>query len=69
MERTDKMRYIIACLTETDGDVMLVTSSNMDGIRYMIKTLQLGPNDYALIKGEIIKSLANENFDIKNYKG
>jgi hypothetical protein len=51
-------------LTETDGDITI--RRILPGqLQYFIKTLNIGPEDYALIRGEVLKGFNNKTFNVK----
>lgn len=53
---------------ETDGDIQIRTAFNKEALKTFF-TLGEGrkfdPTEYALIKGELIKSFDNKSFDLK----
>ena len=51
-------------LTETDGDIA-ITKVPPGQLQSFINILQLGPEDYALIRGEVLKGFNNKTFNVK----
>jgi hypothetical protein len=51
-------------LTKTDGDIA-ITRVLPGQLKYFIKTFKLGPEDYALIRGEVLKGFNNKTFNVK----
>ncbi|MCK5015777.1 MAG: hypothetical protein KAS32_01785 [Candidatus Peribacteraceae bacterium] len=56
------MIYVI-CLTSIDGDIGIHALGNKSLREYLDKN-HIGPDDYALIDGSVIKSFENTSFDI-----
>jgi hypothetical protein len=57
--------YIIH-LTETDGEIV-IKRINPDSLEEYIKDKLLGPEDYAIIRGHLLKSFENNSFDINRF--
>ena len=60
--------YVVICLQETDGEIEVRSIYNKVALKTFFtlgEGRELDPADYALIKGEVIKSFDNETFDLK----
>ena len=57
--------YIIH-LTETDGEIV-IKRINPDALEGYVKRMLLGPEDYAVMKGHLLKSFENITFDIQKF--
>ena len=57
--------YIIH-LSETDGDIIIGRVESHNFKDYVNKN-QLGPEDYAVIKGNMIKYFDHKTFDIEKF--
>lgn len=53
---------------DNDGYIQIRTTYNKEALRTFFilgEGREFGPTDYALIKGEVIKSFDNKTFDLK----
>lgn len=60
--------YIVVFLQETDGEIEVRTIYNKTALKTFFtlgEGRELDPADYALIKGEVIKSFDNKSFDLE----
>lgn len=60
--------YVIICLLETDGEIEVRSMYNKEALKTFFtlgEGRNLDPTDYALIKGEVIKSFDNKTFNLK----
>ncbi len=63
------MRYWVIHLTETDGDIVLWPCRSGKDIDDYISLMELHREEYAIIKGELLKNFENISFNHKKLKG
>lgn len=61
--------YYLIYQEETDGDIIIRSLNSGDEVYRFIKEISLVPNDYALVKGNILKDFNNKSFNVKSLKG
>lgn len=50
---------------ETDGEIKIQSFPTTASVRRFVFNMKLGPNDYAIIEGKILKSFDNKTFTEK----
>lgn len=56
---------IVIYQNETDGDIIFKTFRTGASVRRFVYQMKFGPNDYAMIEGNVIKSFDNKTFTLK----
>jgi hypothetical protein len=63
------MLYFVCHFCEGGDDFWITPCKEPDDVKEYIKAMDLGPEDYSIIKGTMLKSMENKSFDLKNFKG
>jgi hypothetical protein len=62
------MLYFVCHFWENGDDFWISPCKEPEDVENYIKAMELGPNDYYIIKGHMLKGIDNTSFDIKNFK-
>jgi hypothetical protein len=62
------MKYIIGHFCDHGDDFKIISFDTAEEVREYINKEELGPEDYYLFKGEMLKSIFHKTFDLKNLK-
>lgn len=62
------MKYIIGHFWFHGDGFKIIPFDTAEEVREYIKKEEIGPDDYYLFKGEVLKSLNHRTFDLKNLK-
>ena len=62
------MKYIIGYFWD-HGDVFkIIPCDTPEDVREYLKKMDLGPEDYCILKGELLKSFEHKTFDLTRLK-
>lgn len=62
------MKYILGYFWDHGDDFKIISFDTPKEVRKYINKLKIGPDDYCLFKGKMLKSLDHRTFDLKNLK-
>ena len=62
------MKYFIGHFWDHGDDFKIISCDTSEEVREHIKKLDIGPDEYCLLKGEMLKSFDHRTFDLKNLK-
>lgn len=60
--------YFVCHFWDGGDDFWVSPCKEPEDVETYIKSMELGPNDYYIIKGQMLKGIDNTSFDIKNFK-